>query len=336
MQKPLVTVIVPVYNIEKEYLSRCISSIMNQTYRELEILLVDDGSTDGSGDICEEFASRDERIRVFHKENGGSSSARNLGIDNATGEYIGFVDSDDYADEDMYELLVEALLKHDAKIAQVGRDEIDEQGNRRADICIPPTEEEVISAPEFFKELLMHRGDCSFCTKLIKRSLLNNYRFPIGELNEDFKTLIQMLGEVGEVVSLPKQAYHVFYRLGSNTRKKSKDDFSRVFADNVVNAGLALNLAKGRETQPGYEALDIVSVAERFGLIQSLDYMLHIPISKMNRDNAMYQSVKKGIRKKVIQVLVNPYLDIKSRIYLLMFAVAPKLIRVLHSKIKGL
>ena len=108
MSTPLISVIVPVYNIEN-YLERCVNSIREQTYNNLEILLVDDGSTDSSGALCDRFAEADERIRVFHKENGGSSSARNLGIAEAKGEYLGFVDSDDYISANMYELLVGAL-----------------------------------------------------------------------------------------------------------------------------------------------------------------------------------------------------------------------------------
>lgn len=335
MQEPLVTVIVPVYNI-KEYLTRCVHSIIGQTYKELEIILVDDGSTDGSGQLCDELAKEDVRIRVFHKENGGSSSARNLAIDNAKGDYLGFVDSDDYIEPDMYELLVGAILRHNAQIAQVGRDEIDEEGNRRPDICMPPEKEEYIPAPEFFEELLMHRGDCSFCTKLVDRKLFEEYRFPIGELNEDFKILIQMLGKTEGVVSLPKQAYHVFYRLGSNTRKKSKDDFSRVFADNVVNAGLALQLAMERSKEPAYRELDILSVARRFGMIQRLDYMLHIPTSQMTSKNTFYAEVVRQIRRDFIRIWSNPYLNVKNRVYLSMFAVTPKTIRVIHKKIKGL
>ena len=95
METPLITVIVPVYNI-KDYLPRCVHSITAQTYTRLEIILVDDGSTDGTGALCDSLAAEDERIRVFHKENGGSSSARNLALRHASGEYVGFVDSDDY------------------------------------------------------------------------------------------------------------------------------------------------------------------------------------------------------------------------------------------------
>ena len=101
----MISVIVPVYNVEP-YLRKCLDSILAQTYRNLEILVIDDGSTDGSGRICDEYAGRDERIKVFHTENHGLSCARNLGLDNANGEWIGFVDSDDWIEPDMYEVLL--------------------------------------------------------------------------------------------------------------------------------------------------------------------------------------------------------------------------------------
>ena len=100
----MISVIVPVYNVEL-YLRKCLNSVVNQTYRDLEILIIDDGSTDGSGEICDEYR-KDERVRVFHTDNRGLSCARNLGLDNATGEWIGFVDSDDWIEPDMYEVLI--------------------------------------------------------------------------------------------------------------------------------------------------------------------------------------------------------------------------------------
>ena len=105
---PLITVIVPVYNI-REYLPRCVRSITGQTYENLEILLVDDGSTDGTGELCDTLAGEDKRIQVYHKKNGGSSSARNLALEKARGEYVGFVDSDDYIEPHMYELLMKGI-----------------------------------------------------------------------------------------------------------------------------------------------------------------------------------------------------------------------------------
>mgnify|MGYP003302353025 CR=1 FL=1 len=105
---PLISVIVPVYNVEK-YLDRCIESIVNQTYKNLEIILIDDGSTDNSPQICDELEKKDKRIKVIHKENSGVSSARNVGLDNAKGDYIGFVDSDDFIEKDMYSLMLKKI-----------------------------------------------------------------------------------------------------------------------------------------------------------------------------------------------------------------------------------
>lgn len=117
MKEPKVSVIVPVYNVAP-YLSQCLDSLVNQTYRNLEIIVVDDGSTDESGDICEQWKERDNRIKLIHKANAGLGEARNTGLEHVTGEYVGFVDSDDYVDRTMYEKMVEAALKHDADVVQ--------------------------------------------------------------------------------------------------------------------------------------------------------------------------------------------------------------------------
>ena len=116
---PKISVIVPVYNVEK-YLRKCIESILNQTFREFELILVDDGSTDSSGKICDEYALKDSRIKVIHKENGGASSARNAGLDVAKGEYIGFVDSDDWIEMDMYGELYRLIKENNTDISVCG------------------------------------------------------------------------------------------------------------------------------------------------------------------------------------------------------------------------
>ena len=328
MSNPLISVIVPVYNIEK-YLERCVESVRSQTYVNLEILLVDDGSTDGSGALCDKLAKEDARIRVFHKKNGGSSSARNLGIANAKGAYLGFVDSDDYISPDMYELLYGAVCEYDAEITQVGRDEIDEQGNRLPNICEPPEEKVFIESGDFLREMLMHRGDCSFCTKLVRRELFENGGFPEGELNEDFHLLVKLLMQVKGIVSLPKQTYHVFYRMGSNTRKQEKEAFSRVFGDNVNNADMVEALVA--EKLPALK-----EVAFRFGMYQRLEYLLHVPVSRMNKDNVQYTEICRHVRKHWGKMLRSPYLTGKNKVYLTLFAAAPKGIRVLHKKLKRL
>ena len=111
MQRPLVSIIVPVYNVEK-YLERCIQSLVRQTLNDIEIILVDDGSSDSSGLLCDKFAERDRRIQVVHKENGGLSSARNAGLEIASGRYVGFVDSDDDVELDMYERMSATAEKY--------------------------------------------------------------------------------------------------------------------------------------------------------------------------------------------------------------------------------
>lgn len=322
----LISVIVPVYNI-KEYLERCVRSIMRQTYSNLEILLVDDGSTDGSGEICEKLAKEDARIRVFHKENGGSSSARNLGIREARGEYLGFIDSDDYIEPDMYELLARGIVEYGLEMAQVSRDEVDEEGNRMPDVCIPPKEEWLITQQEMMNELLMHRGDASFCTRLTKKTLFEELAFPEGKLNEDFYLLIHMLHKIDKLVIFPKQCYHVFYRIGSNSRKKDKNDFSRVFSDNVENADVVMELVKEQ-----YPVL--IPAAFRFGCFQRLDYLLHIPIGQMTKENAFYRAVVSYLRKNIGKMLTNAYLTKKNKIYLLLLTLAPKRTRQLHAFFK--
>lgn len=323
MEKFRISVIVPVYNIE-EYLERCVRSICAQTYRNLEIILVDDGSTDKSGEICERLAKEDNRIRVFHKGNGGSSSARNLGITEATGDYLGFIDSDDYIEPDMYERLADGIERYDLEMAQISRDEVDEEGRKMPDVCIPPKEEWLITSKEMMTELLMHRGDASFCTRLTKKTLFEGMAFPEGKLNEDFYLLTHMLEKIDKLVIFPKQCYHVFYRIGSNSRTKDKNIFSRVFADNVENADVVMDLVKKKYP-------DLIPVAFRFGCFQRLDYLLHIPIGQMTGENTCYKGVVSYLRKHIGRMVVNPYLTRKNKIYLFLLSMAPKFVRRVHA-----
>ncbi len=323
-----ISIIVPVYNIE-EYLPRCIESILCQTHTNLQLVLVDDGSRDSSGAICDEYAKKDSRIVVLHKENGGSSSARNAGIELADGEYLGFVDSDDYIEPGMYEKMVAVIEESGCNIVQVARDEKDEQGNKLPDICAMPETVVTYSSEEFLRELLMHKGDCSFCTKLLKKELFADNRFPQGALNEDFHLLVKMLKQGQQVVSLPYCGYHVFYRVGSNTRKKDKNDFSRVYGDCVDNADMVHEMVKK-------DFPDLVDVSVRFGLFQRLEYLLHIPVTQMTKDNGQYRAICKFVRRSFGKMLCNKYLTVKNKIYLVLFSVAPKGIRVVHAKLKGL
>lgn len=333
----MITVIVPVYNTQR-WLARCINSILIQTYTDFELLAVDDGSTDESLAILEQMARMDSRIRVIHKENGGSSSARNRALDEAVGEYISFIDSDDYIEPDMLGTLMGPVEQARTKmlplpnIIQVGRNEIDEDSKLRPDICVPPVHRTDYTAEEFMRELLLHKGDCSFCTKLVKREMFDGIRFPEGMLNEDFWLLTNILEKAGGVVSLPGYKYHVFYRTGSNTRTTDKNSFSRVYADNVTNADKVLRLVDKKYP-------NLHKIAVRFGIFQRIDYMLHIPISKMKEENIGYMEVKLSLRSNLGAGLKSRYLTGKDKRRLFLLAIAPKLTRIVHAftmKIRGI
>ena len=180
----LISVIVPVYKVEP-YLNRCVDSILGQTYQNLEVILVNDGSKDGSGSICDAYAQKDSRIRVIHKENGGLSSARNAGMDAATGEYITFVDSDDWLEADGYEHLMDLMERYQVKLVCGGNYDVDgETGERTLGVC--PAKEEVVTAEEFVGRMFLWQGcDSSVCDKLFHRDLFASFRFPVGKVSED-------------------------------------------------------------------------------------------------------------------------------------------------------
>lgn len=209
-----VSVIVPVYKVE-EYLPRCVDSILRQTYEDLEIILVDDGSPDASGAICDDYAARDSRVRVIHKPNGGLSSARNAGIDAATGDYLGFVDSDDWIGPDMYETMMGLMKQHHADLVCGGRYNVDGgTGEKTPGLC--PKQEECITGEEMAGRIFLWDGcDSSVCDKLFHRSLFETFRFPEGMVSEDVATTYKIVLKAGTVVMCPKPFYHYFHRSGS-------------------------------------------------------------------------------------------------------------------------
>ena len=213
---PKISVIVPVYNVEA-LLPRCIDSILDQTYKNLEVLLVDDGSRDGSGRICDDYARRDDRIRVFHKENGGQSSARNLALDAATGDYVTFVDSDDYLEKDAYRPMLELALSAQVKLVSAGRYDISARtGEKKIGLC--PERQEVLSAEEMLGRMFTWDGcDSSPCDKLFHRSLFLGIRFPSRSNCEDVAIVYRLVEAAGTVAMLPKPIYNYYHRKGSTS-----------------------------------------------------------------------------------------------------------------------
>ena len=229
MTRPLITVIVPVYKVE-QCLERCVDSLRKQTYENLEIILVDDGSPDNSGKLCDTLATQDARIRVIHKENGGLSSARNAGLDIARGEYVGFVDSDDWVVLDMYEHLF-ALMQENG--AQIGAGGIQTGGNRYFNQDYPACKEvEVFSRIDALREITRNEKITnSFCDKLWDIKIFDAVRFPIGEVYEDMKTIPKCLELVSKVVYDPRPVYFYDQSGQSITRGKFRESmFEEAYA----------------------------------------------------------------------------------------------------------
>lgn len=216
MNEKLISVIVPVYNVQP-FLTRCVNSILNQTYKKIEIILVDDGSNDRSGVMCDELAKKDSRIIVIHKQNGGLSSARNTGLDVFRGEYVSFVDSDDYIEANMLEELLNSNELNNTLLSCCGRfDVFDNNLNKRIGLC--PRKNEVISSEDGIKRILTWDNlDSASCDKLFHRSLWTDIRFPFGKISEDVAVMYKIFDKAGLISLISIPLYYYFHRVGSIT-----------------------------------------------------------------------------------------------------------------------
>lgn len=219
MVERMISIIIPVYNV-KPYLEKCIYSVLNQTYHNIEILLVDDGSSDGSERICDEFALRDERIKVFHKKNGGASSARNLGLAHAKGEYIGFVDGDDYILDTMYEDLL-GYMSSEIDITCCGTAIMypKNSAEKKSTYCSLKYVTKMANH-EAIREVL-HIGNVSFspCDKLFRRELFEQVYFPSGKTCEDLPVIYAILKKCRKIINIAQVKYIYCYRKDSASRK---------------------------------------------------------------------------------------------------------------------
>lgn len=206
---PLISVVVPIYNVEK-YLEECVQSILRQTYRNLEIILVDDESPDSCGILCDDFQKKDNRIRVIHKKNGGLSDARNAGIEIAGGEYITFVDSDDYLDCGFIEELYKSIREghYDIAISKMKR-----TNQRNEEIKEKEINKIALNAEAALNKMLYGKlFSTSACGKLYKMSLFMDIRFPYGKFSEDLFTIYQVFLKSDRVVFIDYIGYYYYYR----------------------------------------------------------------------------------------------------------------------------
>lgn len=286
-QTELISVIVTAYNIAP-YLERGVKSVLNQTYRNLEIILVDDGSTDESGAVCDRLAGQDERLVVIHKENRGPGDARNAGMDIAKGSFIGFVDGDDWIDTDMYERMLGAALAWQADMAicryrRVYRDHTEDDSTKRA---------AVFEGQEALQVYVEEREEYDIqnaaWNKLYRREVLHDLRFSVGKWYEDVVFSARALGRAGKCVYLDSAAYnYIIDREGSIMNEKIN---SRTFSDQIPayreRSGFLRSL--GRE--------DLADIHDYFVYKRLLLFYNQVKISKMPEKKEYLNKIADVIR----------------------------------------
>lgn len=315
----MISVIVPVYNVEK-YVVRCLQSIQNQTYPDYEVLIIDDGSTDSSGDLCEDFAVGDKRFRVIHQKNGGLSAARNTGLDNATGEYVIFIDSDDYIHPQMLEILYECCEKTEADISicrfrriedgeEVGFEPISDD---EYDISVLAGEESC------YKIYVENSVETVVSTnKLYRREIWEKMRFPMGKIHEDEFVTYKLLYDAKKVAYTDAKLY--FYVQRSDSIMLNKNYGS--------NHMVILEMA---------EESIVFYMEKKNNVLVKLAVERAVELSKI-----LYQKYGCAERKDLQKVVLSSYrsmfkkyhkfmnIDISSKIIMTLYGYSPELSQIL-------
>lgn len=308
-----ISVIIPVYNVKK-YLQKCVDSVVNQTYKNLQIILVDDGSTDGSGELCDLLAEKDSRIKVIHKKNGGLSSARNSGLENATGDYVTFLDSDDYVSLTAYEDLITNIKGNDEVVASNCYVRLDDNGkvfggNFSNGLVIENSPE------EFLRDILLHKGDISVCTKLFPRKMLKDKSFELGVLNEDLLFIVDLLPDIKKIVFTGKVGYYYLSRQGSIS-----SGYGKAVIDMAQNARIVNDFVQERYPQLSEEGY-------RFALYQNMAYLLWVPRECRSNKNKQYVTAKSYLKKYYFRFgLTNRFLSIKNKVIVVALMICPNIV----------
>jgi glycosyltransferase involved in cell wall biosynthesis len=224
---PTISIIVPIYNVE-QYLHKCIDSILSQTFKDFELILVDDGSPDNCGEICDEYAAKDKRVKVIHKANGGLSDARNAGLNIVKGDYIGFVDSDDWIESNMYEVLLKLCINNKADVSTC----LVNFQNNRNEIEVNKSNVSIFDSKTAI--YLLYEGKLNgFSTwnKLYKKEIFNDLKFPKGRIYEDAAIMYRVFDVANYIAYINYPLYNYNYREGSIT----KSNFSEKRFDVVHN-----------------------------------------------------------------------------------------------------
>jgi len=313
--KSIVSVIVPIYKVE-EYLEDCIESIINQTYKNIEIILVDDGSPDNCGKMCDEYALKDERIKVIHKENGGLSSARNAGLDIARGEYISFIDSDDYISKNFIKNLMKVMTEYNVEVAQCDftRKILDLNENE----FINKDEVKILNKDEAMYNLniLNHGKYVIACNKLYKKDLFEKIRFPKGKINEDTYVTYKIFYETEKNIAILNQKLY-FYRERNNSIMTNK--FSIKNYDALEGYKSQVDFFKEKKQKKYRE--NALWVYQK----HLKDFWYKTEENITNKKQTHLKQLLKESRKILSNILCSKVFSVKEKIIYLLFDISPKM-----------
>ena len=305
LRQPLISVIVPIYNVEK-YLQRCIDSIINQTLKDIEIILVNDGSTDNCGNIIDEYAKQDERIVAIHKENGGQSSARNIGLDIAKGKYVGFVDSDDWISNDMYELLYKSITEDNYDIAVCGRSAYSSDNKMLNEIKIKDEKInlEEISLQNYVASKLFYSHTVVVWNKLYSKDIIDTHKIRFEDVSyvgsEDALFNYQVLCHVKKIRAIDKVCYSQLSREDSTARTYKAGYMNRTA--NMVSCMNRYGIKIGKLT----ESKDIINMFLVFFYQWNISQIkLH---SKYNALNLVKEELKESLNNTTFRNSIKLYL----------------------------
>ncbi|MEO3135266.1 glycosyltransferase family 2 protein [Turicibacter sanguinis] len=318
MQKDLISIVVPIYNVEK-YLEECLASIINQTYKNIEIILVDDGSTDSSSVICRKYAEQDKRIKLFTKKNGGLSDARNYGIDKSLGTYITFVDSDDLIASNYIEILYRAidLSKTKMSICKLKAfydEEIPQNYENDVNSYL------VLKKEEAFKEMLLERKfGVSACGKMIHRNCFEGIKFPYGKLYEDLATTFKFVNKSCSISFVNAELY--FYRKRRNSITTSEFNIRKLdIFDSLTTFSNFIE-----ENYPNLNRYCVYRKCDSaVGIIENLNNTCELDYIR--------ETMKKIIKENIRSVLMENDVSVKKKIKVILALYNDKLLRKLMKK----
>lgn len=307
---PTISVIVPVYKVEP-YLRQCVDSILSQTFRDFELILVDDGSPDGCPAICDEYAGQDSRVKVIHKENGGLSSSRNAGLDVASGEYISFVDSDDWIQLEYLERMLAAINNNHADMAMCGVEKFWEDKPRAeefplADECLSHDKAVSLMTTSIWYHMIA-------CNKLYRKSLFDGIRFPEGYLHEDEAVIHRIIDQCAKVAMVKEPMYHYRQTAGSimhQVYRIQRSDIITALADRVAFSYV-------------HHWTEVCSVVSSKYVEMFFDYYFRFPRTEENEK--YFRRMDDSLKKALPYILKSSTVSIRHKIYLSVIRLNPRI-----------